>query len=488
LINEFKSKEYQVRLATQHMLSKQLNDEALKLYLAGRKSSGDESKYALELANAYRILDQKDDMIEEYLKFAALRPGNLRYVKNILQNILQDEEDVESFQSILIDKIQKNPMTPIYGDLLIWVNLQQQNFFGAFIQAKALDKRFKEEGNRLMEIGDLAIKNRAYEDAIKIFTYVVDKYPNGRNYSGARRQIIKTRESKVKNVYPIDTEAIRHLTNDYQKLIDELGINQNTLGALRGKALLHAFYLHEYDIAIKILNSIITRPRIDKRIKAMSKLDLGDIYLLIDQSWESTLLYSQVEKENKSSRIGYTAKLKNAKLNYYKGDFELSKSHLDILKKATTKEISNDAIALSLLIQDNTLMDSSDYVMKEYAQIDLLLFQNKPLVAKTQFNSMLVNYPSHSLVDEIHWKIADIELKKGDFRKALKHLEIIGKNYGTDIWGDDALFLMAEIYQNHLKEEGMAMELYREFLTTYPGSIFVSDARKRFRSLRGDEI
>src|SRR5690606_8145510 len=96
----------------------------------------------------------------------------------------------------------------------------------------------------------------------------------------------------------------------------------------------------------------------DKGFIDRCKLDMGDIYLLKGEPWEATLLYSQVEKSQKEELLGYEAKLRNARLHYYKGDFELSKDVLDILKQATSREIANDAGALSLLIMDNTGLDS----------------------------------------------------------------------------------------------------------------------------------
>ena len=488
LISQLKTNEYKTRVAAQHMINNRMNDRAIVIYKESRLISNDPAKYALELATAYRQLENKELMIEEYLKFAAARPGNLGYVKNILQNILDNDQDVEALQSYVLDRLQKEPDNMMYGDILIWINVQKKDFYGAFVQARALDKRFKEQGVRLLELGELAIQNLAYDDAIEIYSYIAKTYTGGKSYVMARQQRIKAQELKVKNVFPIQIDAIRQLTSEYDGLIGEIGINTSTYSAYRQKALLHAFYLHEYDTAISILEKIIAQPRLDKDLRARTKLDLGDIYLLIDQPWESTLLYSQVEKENKASIIGYEAKLRNAKLNYYVGNFPLAKSHLDILKEATSKEISNDAIALSLLIQDNTVMDSSDYMMKRYAQIELLIFQNKLLEAKQAFDAMLKPTTYHSLYDEIYWQLAQIEIRQGNFASALEHLEVICTKYSNDIWGDDALFLKAELYHKQLKDTNTAMEIYRQFLTQYPGSIFVSEARKRFRIIRGDQI
>jgi TolA-binding protein len=215
---------------------------------------------------------------------------------------------------------------------------------------------------------------------------------------------------------------------------------------------------------------------------------MGDIYLLKNEPWEATLLYSQVEKSNKEQPIGYEAKLRNAKLSYYKGDFELAQGHLDILKMATSREIANDAMDLSLLIQDNTAMDTLGEAMKEYAFIELLLFQNKNEQALQGLNSLLEKYPKHSLTDEVYWLQAQIFMKENQNEKAIQQLEKIVVNYPLDILGDDAHFLMAKLYEEKLGEKEKAMEMYQNHLTKYPGSIYVAESRKRFRQLRGDSI
>jgi hypothetical protein len=146
---------------------------------------------------------------------------------------------------------------------------------------------------------------------------------------------------------------------------------------------------------------------------AEAKISLGDIYLLKGEPWEATLLYSQVEKSHKETTTGHEAKLRNAKLNYYKGDFELAQAHLDILKLATSREIANDAMDLSLLITDNTGLDTSTVAMEAYASVELLVFQNKLTGALVELDNMLRKFPGHSLTDEIHFKKANISSDGG---------------------------------------------------------------------------
>ena len=486
--SEIKKDDYKTRIVAQYLVKKQMLSKAESLYIEARKAKADPYSYSVELANVYRILNNKDKMVLEYLNFVTKSPRNLNYVKNVFQSLLTEPEDLESFENLLYDKIQQDADNDVYNEMLIWVHIQQRNFYSAYIQARAYDRRKKKDGSKILEVGMISLENRDYQTAIEIFDYLEKNYREAYLYPIARRFKIKSREELVKETFPIDEVEIRKLVSNYDNMVREIGINSNTAEALRSKANLHAFYLDEKDSAIFIHNKIISIPRIKPDLKAQCKLDLGDIYLLSSEPWESTLLYSQVEKSRKETPIGYEAKLRNAKLSYYKGDFQLAQDHLDILKQATSRKISNDAIALSKLIKDNTMLDTSDFVLKKYAEIELLLFQNKKMQALDSLQLIYENYIGHSLTDEILWLQAQTYLEIGDFEKSIEKLEEVVTNYPEDILGDDAFFRIGEINELYLKNLEQAQNIYKEFLVKYLGSIHVAEARKRYRILRGDFI
>lgn len=488
VFNDIKKDDRKTRQAAQYLIGKQKLDYAEELYLMARNEQKDPYRYAIELATIYRLLNEKDKMIREYLNFVNRSPNNLPYVRNVLQNYLTESEDLKSLENLLYDLIQRDPENNIYSELIIWVNIQQRNFYGAFIQARAYDLRMGKEGNEIFEVGLIALENKDYETAIDIFDHLIKNYQSSYIYPIAKRYKIKSREELVKNTFPVNESEIRELIKDYNLLVQEIGVNSRTAEALLSKSHLHAFYLNEMDSAILILNTIITIPRISPELKAKSKLDLGDIYLLKGESWESVLLYAQVEKARKDSPTGYEAKLRSAKLSYYKGDFSLAQQHLDVLKLATSREIANDAMKLSLLIKDNIGLDTSDYLLKKYADIELLLFQNKKQEALDSLNFMYENYKGSNLTDEILWLLSSIYLEKGEFQRSIELLNIIVDEYGEDIFGDDAFFRIAEIYDYHLDNIEKSKKLYQEFLSRYPGSFYAAEARKRFRTLRGDYV
>ena len=181
----------------------------------------------------------------------------------------------------------------------------------------------------------------------------------------------------MRETYPVDKVKVQALVGEYEALLKEVGKTPESAPLLRNLANLYAFQLDDRAKAMTLLEEVTAMPRASEDVVDEAKTTLGDLYLLKGEPWEATLLYSQVEKSHKDSPLGYEAKLRNARLSYYAGDFKLAQSHLDILKEATTREIANDAMQLSLLIQNNTVEDTLGLGLRAYAAVEELVFQNK---------------------------------------------------------------------------------------------------------------
>lgn len=478
-----------------YLLTNNLIAYSIDALQQARKTSNTPTIFTLELANLFRLSGKNNEMVNEYLNYIAQTPGNLGYIKNLLQVLLTKPDELQALEGQLYLKVQSSADNENYAELLIWVNLQQRNFLGAFIQARAFDKRFKKETSKTLEIAQIAYNNKSYEAAEKAYTFVMKEYANTSNFLSARLGLLKTKEARLKEQLPVKIDSVRSMIASYDKFIETYPDNPNSFEAIENKALLFAYYLDDKEKAISILTSLIANPKVNSPLlKSKCKLELGDLYLFKYEPWEASLLYSQVEKTNKETVLGYDAKLKNAKLSYFIGDFKLAEEHLDILKKATSREIANDALDLSLRIKENTASDSLATSLKEYASIEMLLNQNKLDAAITKLNALKkiegdgdsLRMKSSTLLDDIYWLEANTLLKQGDFEKTISLLRMITKFYSQDVLSDDAYFLEAEVLEKHLNKKSEAMEIYRDFLSKYPGSVYAFEARKRYRELRGD--
>lgn len=482
------------KMMSDYLAARSLSEYSIMALNESRNYLGNPYLFCLELAMLYRIQGQQDKMVQEYLSYVTQSSANIQYVKNVMQALLTKPEELESLERLLYDKVQQNPDVEVYSDLLIWVTMQQKNFYASFIQARAYDKRYKREGEKSLEVARVALDNEDYDNASRIYRYVIREYPGTPNHLLARLGLIRTREARVKQIFPVNTDSVAALIEDYREFITEYPTNPNSLDAARNQALLYANYLDKKDESIKILNQLISNPRATLYLRSKAKLDLGDIYLLKGEAWESTLLYSQVEKTQKENPVSYEAKLKNAKLSYYKGNFRLAQEHLDILKEATTREIANDAMDLSMRIKENIAFDSVGEALKQYAIVELLLYQNKIDSALEKISQLKqgisdsIAFSNQTILDDVYWLEADIRMKRGEFDESIALLQQIRDEYGDDVLSDDAFFLQGEIYERQLNQKDKAMEIYREFLTKYPGSVYAAEARKRFRTLRGDFV
>ncbi|MGV3540055.1 MAG: tetratricopeptide repeat protein [Rufibacter sp.] len=463
-------------------------DYVEQVYLRARQLSGSEKSFAPQLLQLYAYQRKTDALIEEVLRQLKTDGVPLVFAQNMLQNALRDDASLTVLEQKLMDAVQTNPDDTDAAELLIWTLLQRKDFGPALMQARALDRRTQGGGSRVLSLADISLRNKDFATAIDGYTYLLQQYPTGDLYQLARQRVIKAREEQVKNTFPLDKEKIKLLAQDYQNLLQELGHNERTAEVLKELGELQAFYLENQEQAIQHLQEVIAMPRAQPNVVAEAKLALADVYLLRGEPWESTLLYSQVEKSHKEQPLGHEAKLRNARLSYYKGDFELAQSHLDILKLATSREIANDALDLSLLIIDNTGLDTAAAALREYAAIDFLVFQHKFPEALKSLDSLLVKYPGHSLTDEIYFRKAELLQQTGQFEAAAQNLQRIIENPKYDILSDDALYLLAKLNEENLKQPDKAQEFYNQLLVKHPGSVFVAEARKRLRKLRGDKV
>ena len=481
-----RQKRNNIRILAQMLFQKDFREKAIKTYEVGRKVFGDSDMFALDLATVYRVMGEKEKMIREYLHFSKTQPTSVGFVKNSLQRYLEEPEDMNLLEGVLYEFIQEEAGNPVYNELLIWTHLQQKNFSAALRQARALDRRLDNRAHNILNVGIIAYENKDYKNAAKAFEYIIADFKESPNFRLAQRYSLLAEEEVIKQSYPVDTMRVRQLIGKYQSFKEESKDLFTALEAQRRIALLQAFQLNKIDTAIATLTELVQQPIGKHRILAEAKMDLADIYLLDQQPWESILLYGQVERMFKDEPLGYMAKLKSAKLSYFKGEFELAQSHLDILKLATSREIANDALDLSILIKNNTVFDSTDVVMQDYANVELMIFQNQRTEALAAMDSMLAKYDRHSITDEVLMLKAQTLRQLGEFEQALNALRLINEKYSYDILADDALYLTGVILEEDLKKSDEAMKVYNDLLTRFKGSIYVAEARNRFRTLRGD--
>lgn len=462
---------------------------AIETYTKGSKLMKIKNMFAYEEGSVYRLKGDVPKMIESYLNCLEYLPNRMTNIEALFQRELSATDGFDELKKQLYARINKSPEVSIYPELLIWVFMQQGDFDNALRQAKALDKRQGENGNRIYKLAQTAIREKDYDSGIAAYAYIItEKGIDCPYYIDSKRYVLAAKRDRLVEGYKYTEEELVALEAEYVDFLNEFGRSYNTATIMQEMAELQAFYLNDLDKAIAVLTEVINMPRLSRISLAEAKIELGDYYLMQGEVWESTLLYSQVDKEMKDAPLGEMARYKNAKLSYYKGDFEWAQDQLDILKGSTSELISNDAIHLSVFILEHYALDTTARPMAMFAKSELLNFQNKFDESITVMDSIAEQYSDHGLGDDILLAKSNIAFKKRDYELAVKLLERIPTEYKDGILVDNAIFKMAEIYEKRLGDDKKAMELYEKILFDHPGSLFTVEARKRFRKLRGDGV
>lgn len=462
---------------------------AKKTYLLLReKLPGEQISY--ELARVYYTLRDYGRMMEEYLDYLKADENVLPQIQSTIGSAMVLDFDNElkgKFRMMVLKRMQAEPGTLVFNRLYIWFLLQEQNFPAALRQSIALDKRVGNEDAPISNLAAVAANNRNYEDAQSAYEYLMSKGESSPFYLQSyilNLQLLYTifEERGSKN-----REEAMALAKRFKAGLEYLKYTPISSGIVKEYAHLLAFSLGQTEAAIEELKRGIAIRGLEPVEVGELKTEMADIYVYANDPWEATLIYSQVIEENKSNPLGDEVKLKKAKLSYYLCNFSWAQAQLDVIKASTSKLTSNDAFELSLLIGSNLNLDTTSIPLEMFARADLLFFRNEDSLALAVIDSVENLYPSHTLVDDILYRKAKIRINGRQYNEAAADLQKIVDDFSYESLADDALFLLAEIYQKYLNDAEKAKELYSQMLVSFPGSIYVVDSRKRFRELRGDK-
>lgn len=464
-------------------------DKAIQVYEKGGKLMKNEQIFAYNLGTLYLNKGNISKMLYYHLSSATNNPNKLNHLKTTFQRTLKEETSYDTLKIQLYERIQDQPENPVYPELLQWAFVQGKEYDKALRQARSLDRSLNENGRRIYDLARTATNDQDYDTAIKAYRYLIDeKGPQSAYYVDAHQKMLAAKRNKVIGQFDYTQGDIDSLDQEYKVFIEKFGVNNQTGELVKEYAEFLALYKNDLDGAITLLKQIVEIRSINKNTVAKSKIGLADYYLMQDEIWESTLLYSQVDKDFKEEYLGELARFKNAKLSYYNGDFAWAQEQFDILKAATSRLISNDAIDLSVLIMDNMGLDTTTIPLHMYAQAELLAFQNKYDAAFAKLDSISEVYPSHSLEDDVLYTKARFYTKLRQYDKAIEAYNKVIEIYPEEIRADNSIFELAELYETRFDDLEKAKELYEKLFIDFSNSTFAIEARKRYRKLRGDNI
>ena len=462
-------------------------EEAIKAYEIALQDPS-KSSYRFKLARIYGQLNNLEMMYENYLEVVISNKAYLKNVKTMLSRTVSKDSENENnllLKSILLKKVQQSNHQNI-SELLTWLFVQEKNFGAALDQEKAMDQKWDLNQKKVFELANICRKNKAFDIALQCYKYIIEIGPESRYFLDAQLSLLTVNKELLESDPTSSKEKWLQLENKYIESLNSIGKTSYTILLIRDLAALQAFKLHDIKKASTTIQEALNISSASPEDLAECKLIFADILLLQNEIWDAILTYSQVDKAYKHDVLGHEAKFRRAKISYYQGDFNWAQAQLDVLKKSTSKLIANNAMELSLLIQDNLNLDTTTVTMEIFSRADLLIYQNELDEAYATLDSIVIDYQGHSLVDEALFRQYNIKLKKGKKEDASELLDQIINFFSFDILADDAKFAQAQLQENYFKNIDRASELYQDIISNHQDSFFLSESRKRYRTLRGE--
>jgi tetratricopeptide (TPR) repeat protein len=430
----------------------------------------------------YGQLGNQEMMISTFLDEAFANPQNSILIQNQLARFMTDEGDSafkEMLRKSLILRTQKN-QDIFWNRYLSWFYVQQKEFEKAFIQEKAIYRRDPESLANIVNLGQLAIEENNPEAAKEILGFVLENTKDLELLIQANSYLItmKIETAPEKDFTTINAELAG--------LLKQFEISPFTVSLQLIQAHFVAFNMKNPEEGKTIVKRALELP-LNEYETAQAKMELADILLYEEKFNQALLYYTQIEDDLKNDEVAHEASLKAAKTSYFQTDFVWALKQFKELKAATSELIANDAMEYFLLINDNTVADSTQTALKQFAKGDYLLYQNRNQEAIIQFQMVLKNFKGQEIEAVTFLRLGKIYEKSGDYISALSQYQEIINHHADGIYVDEALYFSAEIENNKLHEPDKAKPLYEKIIFNHQDSIYFVDARKKYRQLRGDK-
>jgi tetratricopeptide (TPR) repeat protein len=474
---------------------------AESVYELGRQVIGDPNAFRMEMASVYFAQRKFTAMVDEYLAYLLQEPQYLPSVEALLQQALNYDVD-QTLLQITREKtlagIQQLPGVQVYYDLLVWVYTLEKKFGEAVEQTIAMDRRTRTSGDKVVQIARVAAEAGDYPSSMQAYQYLIDKGPadnipaNGIRintgttpYRTARIESLLIRAEQYRQS-PAETTKWRSLENDFLKTMTEFGKTAESSPLFLELARINSWELDNPGNALAIIEDALAMPGYYPAFRTDCLLLKGDILLASGDPWEASFVYAMVDMENADNPAGAEARLKRARLSWFTGEYTMAMAQLDVLKGSTSKPVANDAFELSLLIRENISdADSLQTSLTALAEIDYLIFREKYPEAIIKSDSLLAaNSPDAPANDDILYRKVEVYKATGQTDKEIECLNLLLDKYRYDYWGHKALFELACIYQDKLKDGVKATELLEDFLRDFPNSFYFLDARDRLKTLK----
>ena len=424
---------------------------AIKTYQQGRILLKKPDAFLKELGDCYLMERDYEQMMPLFVRTLELNPGSIDNITAQL-SFARSNDIVNSIDPVIEKTLkslcQKTDYLPVFDELAVWYNLQIRNYLLALQHAVLLNNKSENKLHIFLNIALDAINNKAFDQATIAYQKILGKgKENNSFYLPARKGILTCRYEQLRQS-PAERSDYLQIAGNCEKYMQEFGYTPTNIDILSLLAELYAYRLQQPDSADRLLDKAIRIPRLNPNTLSQLKSQRADLLTFMDNPWEATILYTQLEKANPNNDIGYEPKLKKTMSAYY----ETEGDNRDLEKMGRTEYLLYKQQFQEVLPRLDSLIGHCSPGISDYATLQ----KARSLCACFQ------DEEAAKLLSELKDRSEQVYIKA------------------------EALFQLAGLKRKQ-KELQQAKELYRLLVTDYSGSVYSIEAAKLYRDLEAGE-
>ncbi len=499
------SNEVTYSIVASAMNEARLFEKAIATYKRGRVACKNPKLFITDLAYLYGNTLKYADATQEYLKLIVDNAGQLGFVQSRMTLLTKNTEGLQTTTQAVEETAKQNPDNLIFSQLLAWLYMEGKKYEKAFDVYKIIDQKTNAAGREIYNFADRAAHDKSYLVASQAYQDVIQKFPKFLflpqakfGYARMLEELTGTsdtlklfgqvdpfqkQEKPVSESEPQFTGAI----TAYKRIVSEhpkTEIAARSLLRIANLLYERDFNLDEAQVTLDdlIKNYVQFIPLI-----AEGKYLLGDIYLSkgdIDKAEETYQSLNDLRPVNVELQDKKTLRL--AEIMYFRGKWKEAQEQLGGMLSNMTSNTTNDAITLNIFIQENQEKNSAE--LGQFAKADLLKRQRKLSEALAIYLEVFNKDTTSEIGDETLMSIGDIQAQMHRFADAVATYDRMAYDFNESINLDRAMIKMGQVYELGLHDKAKAIDAYQQLLEKFPNSIYVSEARKKIRELRGDTI
>jgi len=381
--------------------------------------------------------------------------------------------------------------------LLAWLFMQTDQYDKAYEEYLTIEDKHKTAGSDLYLFAQQAYKEKHYDEASKAYKKIIDDYPSSAFLLNSRIGYAKTLEAVLDNKINANAESWKPFSvpntknaDDYKEVISAYlqltKLNQkNTdieqeayfrIGKIESSKFNNPDEAEKY--FMKAANLNLLSPLSIQSYKAMAEIEIDRNNLGVAREYYNKILTApRITTEDRNFAI-----LMNAKIEFWQGNYSLSVKLLKDITRMPSDNNANDAINLSLII--NTSKNDSLSLIN-FAKAELLVQQEKFSEAKEIYASLSQNQNLLTLRDLSSYRDAEMLIALDKLPEAIVQLKEISEQKEKNIYSDEALLLLGNVYQYGIKDMAKAQESYENLLANFPNSLYLDEARLNINLLKG---